>query len=111
MAESYQAELEAKEMGAIENKIEISGLRKVDQMCQSRISELEQEVQEKSTAIAKLEKKYKANSDAKNSMRYDYLKDILHLREYVYLKENKQSVNDYVDARYFEASEGMDEHA
>jgi hypothetical protein len=42
-------------------------------------------------------------------MRYDYLRDILHLREYVYLKDNKYSVSDYIDARYFEASEDMDE--
>lgn len=42
-------------------------------------------------------------------MRYTYLKDISHLKEYMYLKDNSQTVIDYVDVRYFEATKDVDE--
>ena len=41
-------------------------------------------------------------------MRYDYLKDISHLREYMIQKENVLMV-DYIDVRYFEATKDIDE--
>lgn len=42
-------------------------------------------------------------------MRYDYLKDLCSLREYVFQKEIKGSQQDYIDVRYFEASTDIDE--
>ena len=42
-------------------------------------------------------------------MRYTYLKDISHLKEYMYLKDNSQTVIDYVDVRYFEPTKDVDE--
>lgn len=32
------------------------------------------------------------------------MKDIRHLREFIYQKDNKTNNNDYIDVRFFEAS-------
>ena len=42
-------------------------------------------------------------------MRYDYLKDLCHLREYMFQKDTKNSNIDYIDVRFFEASNDIDE--
>lgn len=42
-------------------------------------------------------------------MRYTYLKDIVHLKEYMFLKDQANTVIDYVDVRYFEATKDIDE--
>jgi len=40
-------------------------------------------------------------------MRHDYLKDLSHLREYMFQKD--QAKADYIDVRYFEAGKDLDE--
>ena len=37
-------------------------------------------------------------------MRHDYLKDISHLREYMFQKDSQTQIVDYIDVRFFEAS-------
>lgn len=39
-----------------------------------------------------------------DEMRYDYLKDISHLKEYMFLKDQNKYIVDYIDVRFFEAS-------
>lgn len=40
-------------------------------------------------------------------MRYDYLKDLSHLREYMVQKDS--NTMDFVDARFFEPTKDVDE--
>ena len=42
-------------------------------------------------------------------MRYDYLKDVNHLKEYMYQKDQAKYVVDYIDVRYFETTQDLDE--
>ena len=42
-------------------------------------------------------------------MRYDYMKDLCHLREYMFQKDVKNSSVDYVEVRFFEATQDLDE--
>lgn len=41
-------------------------------------------------------------------MRYTYLKDLVHLKEYMFLKDQANTIIDYVDVRYFEATKDID---
>ena len=42
-------------------------------------------------------------------MRHNYLKDLSHLREYMFQKEQQKYFIDYIDVRYFEAASDLDE--
>ena len=42
-------------------------------------------------------------------MRFDYMKDISHLREFLYHKELSNKYTEYIDVRYFEATKDIDE--
>ena len=44
-----------------------------------------------------------------DTLRYDYMKDLVHLREYMFQKEVRNSTMDYVDVRFFEATSDLDE--
>lgn len=44
---------------------------------------------------------------ALDEMRYNYLKDISHLKEYMFMKDKHYTV-DYLDVRFFEASKDLD---
>jgi hypothetical protein len=43
-------------------------------------------------------------------MRSNYLKDITHLKEYMFVRDNYTTSTDYIDVRFFEASKDIDEN-
>ncbi|CDW88897.1 UNKNOWN [Stylonychia lemnae] len=51
--------------------------------------------------------KFEEDQKKIEEMRHDYLKDLSHLREYMFQKD--QAKADYIDVRYFEASKDLDE--
>ena len=42
-------------------------------------------------------------------MRINYLKEITHLKEYMFVKDNQFDGAQYIDVRYYEASKDLDE--
>lgn len=69
---------------------------------------LKDEIDIKNKTITDLEKKIMNLNTTIDNLRYDYMKDLCHLRELMFQKEVKNSAIDYIDVRFFEATHDID---
>jgi hypothetical protein len=72
------------------------------------VKKLKSQIDSKDKLIANHEKKTESLQALLDNLRYDYMKEICHLRDYMFQKEIKHANLEYIDVRFYEASKDID---
>ena len=91
-----------------ELKVLIEDLKqKLDQK-DKEMKKMQEIVEEKEIEVERIQRKIENQYQKMEGMRFDYMKDISHLREYLFQKEIKNKDVEFIDIRFFEPSADID---